>query len=157
MRTNTWGRFSPNGRWVAYSSNETGRYQIYVVRFPDGGGKRRVSSDGGVTPVRRPDGKEIYFRSLDGMLMAAAVDAQGDEATTGRPQPLFPLQTNPISVRSDRDRYPEFGWVSFDATEDGQRFLVWRGENSSTPSPVHVVVNWRQELERLAQEQQARE
>lgn len=144
------GRFSPNGRWVAYSSNETGEHQIYVVRFPDGSGKRRITSNGGVTPVWRPDGSEIYFRSPDGMLMAVSVNVEGNQATANDPQQLFALQTDTLQARNDRERYPEFQWLSFDATADGERFLVWRAETKVTPSPVHVVVNWQQELETLA-------
>lgn len=139
------GRFSPNGRWVAYSSNETGEHQIYVVRFPDGGGKRRITSGGGVTPVWRPDGSELYFRSPDGMLMAVAMDVEGDQAIADSPQELFSLQTNPLQARNDRERYPEFQWLSFDAAADGERFLVWRAETPAIPSPVHLIVNWRQQ------------
>lgn len=148
------GRFSPNGRWVAYSSNETGEHQIYVVRFPDGGGKRRITSGGGVTPVWRPDGRELYFRSPDGMLMAISMDVEGDQAIAGSPQQLFPLQINPLQARDDRERYPEFAWLSFDASADGQRFLLWRDETPFISSPLHVFVNWRQQLEQQAQQQQ---
>ena len=80
--------FSPDGRFLAYQSNESGRKEVYVQSFPDPGGKWQVSTAGGVDPRWRADGKEIYYRAPDQKLMAVEVQAGGD-FPAGVPQPLF--------------------------------------------------------------------
>ncbi|MCP5110633.1 MAG: hypothetical protein GY953_07340, partial [bacterium] len=118
--------------------------EIYVRTFPGAGAKTRVSSSGGVSPVWRPDGKELFFVSSDGLLMSVSVNLDNEEGfKPGRPQPLFPagIDTNTL-----------LGLTLYDVAADGQRFLVTRALDKTRPSPIHVVVNWRQELERMAME-----
>jgi serine/threonine protein kinase/WD40 repeat protein len=123
-------RFSPDGRWVAYSSNETARDEIYVTPFERPGEKWRVSIDGGTRPRWRRDGKELFFISADNRVMAAAI-ASGSAFETGTPVPLF--QT---------DSLVNFGW---DASADGQRFII-TGPAATREMPFAVVVNWTADL-----------
>ena len=85
------GQFSPNGRWIAYTSNESGRYEVYIRPFPDQGGAWRVSTDGGVTPRWRHNGKELFYVAPDNRMMAAAlqVSADGRTASPEPPSALF--------------------------------------------------------------------
>jgi Tol biopolymer transport system component len=134
------GRFSPDGRWMAYVSNETGQFEVYVQTFPTSGGKWQISSGGGVQPRWRKDGKMLYFMSLgtavDRQVMAVDIATSPDGALkAGVAQGLFAV--NPVNLLTDRN--------SWDVTPDGQRFLV----NTSTAqaqtgqvAPVIVVVNW---------------
>jgi dipeptidyl aminopeptidase/acylaminoacyl peptidase len=127
------GRFSPDGRWVAYTSDESGRLEVYVRPFPPSEGRWRISLDGGRYPLWRGDGKELYFLRLDGKLMAVQVKGEiGFEA--GAPQELFSLR-----LAADGVRYP------YAVTADGQRFLVRTAVDDA--SPVKVIVNWIAELE----------
>jgi Tol biopolymer transport system component len=124
------GRFSPDGRWVAYVSNESGAPQVYVVPFPDANnGKWQISPAGGTQPRWRRDGKEIFYVN-DDALMAATVDAAGAGLQIGAAQPLFKFR-NPGMNRS-----------YYDVAPDGQRFLFeTRVEDTGSPS-ITVVVNW---------------
>jgi eukaryotic-like serine/threonine-protein kinase len=122
--------FSPDGRWVAYVSNESGPKEVYVTSFPDASGKWQVSSAGyGDFPRWRADGKEIFFLASD-RLMAAEVGVHGSEFQVGAVTPLFPLRW-PIGVRS-----------VYDVTPDGERFLVNLWDATADAAPVTIVVNW---------------
>jgi len=125
------GRFSPDGRWVAYRSDESGRFEIYVAPFPGPGAKARISAAGatGGYPRWRRDGKELFYLASDNTLMAAAVNGQGTTFEVGEVQPLF--QTSAAG-----GRYP------YDVSADGQRFLVLTTSEQSAEAPVTVVVNW---------------
>jgi hypothetical protein len=128
--TEQYGSFSPDGRWVAYSSNESGRSEVYIQGFPERRGKWLVSADGGVHPAWRGDGKELSWRSANGVLMAASMDLQASAVRPGKPEPLFHLTS-----------------YYFDAARDGQRFLVLEPERGSQPDPPMVVVqNWAARL-----------
>ena len=81
--------FSPDGRWITYTSNETGQPNVYVQPFPGAGGKYQVSRDGGSHPVWRADGKELFYLGADGTLMAVPIDATR-QFDAGVPQALFP-------------------------------------------------------------------
>lgn len=107
-----WASFSPDGRWVAFSSTETGQAEVYVVPFPAGSPRRRVSADGGYQARWRRDGREIFYLAPQGTLMATSVNGVGTTFEAGLVQPLF--QTNIL-------RPP---YRAYDATADGQRFLV---------------------------------
>jgi len=107
-----WGTISPDGRWVAYSSTETGRAEVYVVPFPAGGEKRRVSADGGFQARWRRDGREIFYLASDGTLMATAVDGSGAQFETGLVEALF---RTPFL-------YPPYR--AYEVSPDGQRFLI---------------------------------
>jgi serine/threonine protein kinase/Tol biopolymer transport system component len=122
-------RFSPDNRWVTYNSDESGRSEIYVVPFPKGPGKWPVSIDGGTSARWRRDGREIFYLSADGMLMAAEVRAQGAELRVGPPQPLF--QTRIGGAR-----------IPYASSADGQRFLVATIEKAGQASPITLLTNW---------------
>jgi Tol biopolymer transport system component len=137
----TSGRFSPDGRWVAYQSNESGRSEVYVVPFPGPGGKWQVSTGGGEYPRWRRDGKELFFLAGGNTVMSAAVNGSGSAFEVGSVQRVFeaPLRTNP---------YLGFGsGYVYDVFPDGQRFLIDQvsGEQAA-PSPIRVITNWTSTL-----------
>ena len=131
-----YGRFSPDGRWVAYRSNESGRFEVYVTPFPGPGGKWQISTAGGSFPRWRRDGKEIFYVTPDTKLMAAAVSSRGSAFEVGALQLLFET-----SVRLDGD-YP------YDVSADGQRFVVNTLVKDTTAAPITVVVNWTAALKK---------
>lgn len=90
------GRFSPDGRWVACESNESGRSEIYVQTFPDLARKVQISTGGGTAPVWRGDGRELFFRSADDQLMAARIAPSGTQLDMDTPSVLFALPAGPI-------------------------------------------------------------
>jgi len=145
-------RFSPDGRFVAYSSNESVQEEVYVVQFPEGTGKRKVSVGGGAVPFWRPDGKELYFASPQVALMAVSVSTEGDSIRFTTPTTLFPIEIDPAVRRESIQGFPGLTASLIDASRDGQRFLVARGRILTKSTPVQVVVNWRQELSRLAEQ-----
>jgi Tol biopolymer transport system component len=124
-------RFSPDGRWIAYMSNESGTNQVYVVAFPGPGGKWQVSASGGITPRWQADGRAIFYRETTGVrLMAAAVQALPSGFEVREVTPLFP------AVPSGNRAY-------YDVSPDG-RFLVNTAlvQTGATPRPLTVVTNW---------------
>ena len=126
------GQISPDGRWVAYASTESGDWEIYVTTFPGAAGKWQVSRGGGSEPHWRGDGKELYFIGESGMLMAATVSTEGS-FSSGTPAPLFQLHGRPHV--SSTDQY------TYDVTKDGQRFLVNRFVKTDRPTPLTIVLN----------------
>ena len=128
--------FSPDGRFLAYQSNESGRYEVYVQSFPGPGGKWQISTSGGVEPRWRADGKELYYRAPDQMLMAVEVQA-GSSFAAGVPQPLF---LGRFDVATVRNRYLP--------TADGRRFLTVAPLGREAMTPTTVVLNWYAELGR---------
>jgi dipeptidyl aminopeptidase/acylaminoacyl peptidase len=129
--------FSPDGHWLAYNSSESGRSEVYVQPFPGAGERVRISTDGGVQPEWRADGKELFYLALDGSLVATMVNSAGASLTPGTPQQLF--QTG-MTVTTYSDQYA--------VTADGQRFFLLKPVSSTPPPPViHVVLNWTAALE----------
>jgi serine/threonine-protein kinase len=128
--------FSPDGRWVAYQSDETGQLEIYICRFPDRSGKQQVSTDGGYEPVWNTNGKELFYRNGNRM-MAVTVQTDGD-LILGRPTVLF----------EGRFVYHPLG--SYDVTPDGQRFVLI-DDSEAEPAPTHLVLiqNFTEVLKRL--------
>jgi eukaryotic-like serine/threonine-protein kinase len=127
--------FSPDGRWLAYQSNESGRGEIYVQAFPGPGGKWQVSTAGGVEPAWRADGKEIYYGAPEQKLMAVDIKV-GESFQAGVPHPLFQARVQPIT--NVRNHYL--------ATGDGQRFLLLAPLGREFLVPTTVVLNWNAEL-----------
>jgi Tol biopolymer transport system component len=132
---------SPDGRWVAYASNETGRFEVYVQSFPTPGGKWQISTEGGDQPQWRRDGKELFFLAPSRKIMAVSVQ---DQATfqPGIPQALFEAAVNMSGLSDSRSR--------FVFTADGQRVLVIvnLGQEAGMSSPINVVLNWNAELKK---------
>jgi eukaryotic-like serine/threonine-protein kinase len=130
-----YGQVSPDGRWLAYATEDRGRMQIFVQPIPATGMLRLVSKDGGTMPRWRHDGKELFFRGADGQLMAVAITTgQGPTADFehGAPRPLF----GPIPTVGNLPRF------TYQPSSDGQRFLVASPIASATP-PVTVVLHWQ--------------
>jgi len=127
-------RVSPDGKWLAYSSNETGRREVYVTSFPSGEGKWQVSSDSGDVPAWRRDGKELYFVGLDQFMYAVPVGAAGNQFSPGQPRQLWQT-TSTIAIGRPYDVMP-----------DGQRFILPLAP-SDTSTPMHLLLNWPAELE----------
>jgi len=131
--------FSPTGPWLAYSSDESGRHEIYVRPFPGSGAKHQVSSQGGVEPLWSRNGKQIFYR-VGGQVWVVDVMAE-KEFQTGKPRMLF---DKPEYINSSPLR-------NYDISLDGQRFLMVRVEGGQ-PSPatqIILVQNWFEELKRL--------
>jgi Tol biopolymer transport system component/tRNA A-37 threonylcarbamoyl transferase component Bud32 len=122
--------FSPDGRYIAFVSNESGRDEIYVQTFPEPGGKWQVSNEGGSDPSWRGDGKEIYYRSPDQKLMAVEIRA-GADFQAGVPQALFPIR---IRIGAPRNKYTP--------SADGQRFMIAAPLGRDAMSPTTIVLNW---------------
>jgi len=130
------GRFSPDGRWVAYRSNESGRIEIYVMPFAAAqGGKWQVSTFGGDQPRWRRDGRELFYLAGN-TIMAAEVNGSGPAFQVGAVRRLFDV--------TRRTAPSPFGVGSvYDVTADGQRFLVSVvAEAEEAPSPITVITNW---------------
>jgi eukaryotic-like serine/threonine-protein kinase len=126
--------FSPDGKWLAYSSNEAGEYRIYVVPFPEPGGKWQVSAGAGITPRWRRDGKEIFYLSPDNKMMAADVSPKGPSFQVEGVHALFEVRSTGIFGR-------------YDVTADGQRFVI-EYEVGQPNAAITLVVNWDSELKK---------
>ena len=127
-------QFSPDGRWVAYQTNESGRFEVVVQSFPDAGGKWQVSTTGGVTPRWRADGKELYFLAPDATMMAVPVTAVGTSFTAGAPVALFPTRSvDGGTLAINRPQYA--------VARDG-RFLINQPVADATAAPITLVLNW---------------
>lgn len=131
------GRLSPDGRWLAYTSNESGAWDIYVRSFPALDQKWRVSPEGGSRPMWRQDGRELFYMAADQTLMATPVDP-GAAFKAGIPKPLFPLRTIPVPPTQPRRQYA--------VASSGDRFLVNTVVEPLVPVPVTVALNWREAL-----------
>jgi hypothetical protein len=129
---------SPNVRWIAYTSNATGRDEVYVQSFPTPGRKRQVSSGGGAMPRWRADGRELFYLAGDQFLTAVAV-ADESSLELGEQQRLF--RTRIIVQGSESVYLPTY----YDASPDGSRFLVRYPPEDPGP-PISVVLNWKSAL-----------
>jgi serine/threonine-protein kinase len=137
------GVFSTDGKWIAYESNESGRYEVYVRPFPGPAPKVQISTQGGIEPVWSRNGRELFYRSGDRM-MAVEISSRRDSNgafpsgfSAGVPRLLF------------EGHYQYSGLVSsdYDVSQDGQRFLmVQSGAPEQTPTQIRVVLNWFTEL-----------
>lgn len=129
------GRISPDGRWITYTSDETGRWEVYLQSFPKPGVKRVISVLGGAQPSWRADGAELYFVSLDGDI--TAVDVVPGTGRLGRTRPLFRAPISAADLVRRRNLYA--------AAPDGQRFLIDATEN--VDGGVASILGWRARLE----------
>jgi serine/threonine protein kinase len=128
--------FSPDGRWLAYVSDESGRYEVYVESVPRGRGRWLVSSGGGIEPLWSPDGRELFYRNGDELL---AVPVQSTPTfSVGAPRVLF----------ERRLKNGIYGTLSYDITDDGREFLMIERQVELVPNRLHVVLNWDEELRR---------
>ncbi len=123
------GQFSPDGRWVAYVSDEAGKDDVFVTPFPGLGGKWQISTAGGMFPRWRRDGTEIFYLAPDNKLMAAAVNGNGSSFEVGAVKPLFEAR----ALDPTRNR--------FAVSADGQRFLMNSAPQTAS-APITVVLNW---------------
>jgi len=135
---NEWvGKFSPDGRWIAYQSDETGKYEIYV-RFTDGsGGKWQISNTGGTAPSWTKAGREIIYTTPDRKVVSASVDGRGATMVVDSLTVLFDLESSGIS-----------GGNPMDVSPDGQTFLANVSDTRGVVSPITLVINWDAEVEK---------
>jgi dipeptidyl aminopeptidase/acylaminoacyl peptidase len=126
-------RFSPDGRWVAFASDESGQSEVYVARFENPREKWRVSTSGGRSPRWRRDGKELFYFGADERMMSVPVRAGGGGFEFGAPTPLFRVTLT---------------GGDYDVAADGQRFLVSTGVAGAQSSPFNVVLDWAAGLKR---------
>ena len=129
------GRFSPDGRWLAYTSNESGRFEIYLQSFPERREKIPITDNGGTMPLWRSDGQELYYWSADGHVTAVPIRLS-EHPEVGEPQALFQARLRNIG-----------SWgLEFDTSLDGQRFLLNRVAEQPTEEPFILVQNWTTEF-----------
>ena len=131
-------RFSPDGRWLTYTSDESGRYEIYVQPYPGPGGKWQISTEGGTEPMWNPNGRELFYRSGEKMMAVDIATQPGFAA--GTPRRLFEgrYESAPVPV------------ANYDISPDGQRFLMLKPveQTASASTQINVVLNWFEELKR---------
>jgi serine/threonine protein kinase/Tol biopolymer transport system component len=133
----THSQFSPDGRFVAYVSDESGRAEVYVQTFPASGGKWQMSTAGGDQPQWRRDGRELFYLAPDKTLMAVPI-AAGNSLEPGTPATLFATQVPSTGLTGDRNH--------FIVTADGQRFLVNNVIDAGNKQPITLVLNWAANL-----------
>jgi serine/threonine-protein kinase len=136
------GTVSPNARWLAYESNSSGSYEIYVRPFSNDGGGRQVSLAGGTRPLWARSGKELFYVGADGTLMGVSVESSSPTWQAGTPTKLFERR---YYTGANRGR-------TYDVSPDGQRFLMVKApgpDASAAPSALIVVDHWDEELKRL--------
>ena len=131
--------FSPDGRWIVYASNESGRDEIYAIAYPEPGDRHIISTDGGDEPIWSPAGGEIFYREGD-RVMVVSVQTE-PTFVPGQPEVLFEGEYR----RTPRNS----GSRNYDVTPDGQRFLMVEGRETSQAVPIHVTLNWFEELREL--------
>jgi eukaryotic-like serine/threonine-protein kinase len=131
------GQFSPDGKWVAYSSNESGMWEIYVTSFPEGRGRWQVSTAGGTQPRWRGDSRELFYLAADGSMMAVPVVA-GTNFDAGAPVALYHASSREPVATSEQ--------VTYDVTKDGQRFLINTQAKNIEKQAMSVMLNWAQSL-----------
>lgn len=125
------GRFSPDGKWIAYQSDESGISEIYVQPYPATGAKWTISNGGGTMPAWRGDGKELFFRGPDDAMVAVSMTL-GAAFDVGRPETLFTRPLQPGGIFCNR----------YVVSSDGQRFLLNAATEKRAAAPFSVVLNW---------------
>ena len=136
------GQFSPDRKWIAYQSDKTGRFEIYVRPFPGPGADTPVSSEGGAQARWNPNGKELFYIAPDDRLMAVPIhlgsNGQGVEA--GTPVGLFTTNVGSTAINTNRQQYV--------VTPEGQSFVMNSVPERATASPITVILNWKAHAER---------
>jgi serine/threonine protein kinase len=127
-------RISPDSRWVAYASDESGQQDIYITAFPEGKGKWRVSANSGAFPAWSGNGRELFFKDLTDNIFVCSVTPKGSEIEVGAPQRLFHAASPGIGI-------------SFDVSSDGKRLLVNHSEEEAQV-PLQLITNWPAELKK---------
>jgi len=131
------GQFSPDGRWVAYSSNESGKWQVYVVAFDHAGEKYQISTEGGQQPRWRRDGEELFYLSPDRKLMAVSVNMR----------PRFDFRTpKQLFVTRAHDPVTAEEFFTYDVSADGHRFLININAERDDIHPADIILNWASHL-----------
>jgi eukaryotic-like serine/threonine-protein kinase len=125
-------KLSPNGQWLAYISDESKRFEVYVQTFPEHGGKWQISTSGGYNPEWSRDGRELYFIGADRKLMAVEVKGDGEGFQASTPKPLFKVAA----------------LAQFDVGKDGRFLIQVPVEQAATSAPLTVVVNWQAGLKK---------
>lgn len=133
------GQFSDDSKWIAYQSDESGRVEVYVQPFPRPGGKWQISTNGGAQPRWRRDGKELFYISLNGQMMAAPIplDPKGQAVEPGTSVALFPRQIAEDRVLGSTNKH------QYAVTRDGQRFLIASVKEETASLPIMLVLNWK--------------
>jgi Tol biopolymer transport system component len=126
------GRVSPDGRWLAYTSDEGGSLEVWLRSFPAGDVRLQVSIGGGAEPSWGPLGREIFFVSLDNTLMSVPISG-GSPPEIGQARPLFPVDLPPLTRPF---------WPRYTVSKDGERFLVVHLLRDETTLPLYAVTNW---------------
>ena len=122
---------SPDGKWIAYLSNESGRFEVYVRSFPVAGAQWQISTSGGTMPVWSPDGRELFYVSADAKMMSVPVTTTGSAFEAEMPRELFPVR-----LRDDSS-------AQYDISPDGKRFLL-NAIAPRTDAPLTLLVNWQE-------------
>jgi dipeptidyl aminopeptidase/acylaminoacyl peptidase len=123
-----YGQISPDGRWLLWASDDSGRYEVYVAPFPGGGSRVQVSREGGTQPRWNPAGSEILLKTPDNVLTAVRIETASGTISVGTPTPLFPIV--------------EFTGWTYDVTADGTRFLVREPLAEGDASPITLLTDW---------------
>jgi Tol biopolymer transport system component len=134
-----WPQFSPDGKWIAYESNESGRFEIYVLMIDGSGEPVRVSINGGVHARWRHDGRELFYIALDDQLMAVPIrlGAARGKVDVGTPAPLFITRIGSVLHRNPTQG-PQYA-----VAPDGRRFLMNTLVEGTTSSPITLILNWK--------------
>jgi Tol biopolymer transport system component len=137
--TESYGQFSPDGNWIAYQSDKSGRVEIYVQPFPGPGTEVTISTSGGAQMRWSADAKELFYLALDGRLMAVPIrrSSQGNAITPGQPVPLFDANVGGVvPLQSGHEE----AWT---ISRDGQRFLMHTVVERTSAPPITIILNWR--------------
>jgi Tol biopolymer transport system component len=127
-------QFSPDGKWIAFQSDESGRFEVYVQPFPGSGNKLQISSNGGAMARWRDDGKELFYIGLDDRLMSVRIQSAADTVDAGTPMPLFLTRVGGALQANSLAQYI--------VSQDGQRFLM-NTVAEEEASPIIVVLGWK--------------
>ena len=132
-------QLSPDGKWMAYQSNRTGRFEVYIRPFPGPGSDGPVSTEGGAQARWNPDGKELFYIAADDRLMSVPMrfSANGDAVEAGTPQALFATNVGSTAPNTNRQQYA--------VSPDGQSFILNSQPDAAQTSPITVILNWKPE------------